>query len=148
MASNPSQSPLPVGSIRRGRRSWFDAPPLTTLNCPGNDESKQSCARPARKKRSLESVENLTLTHFTTPPRIDFGSVVLGKTKVRTLLIRNPHDYEQDVIVERFPYKKKFLIEEERSVAHYQCLIYVLQGIANECCMYSEIIPVSAEKVD
>ena len=49
------------------------------------------------------------------PPRIDFGSVVLGKTKVRTLLICKPHDYEQDVIVERFPYKKKFLIEEEGS---------------------------------
>ncbi|GFR71371.1 abnormal spindle-like microcephaly-associated protein homolog [Elysia marginata] len=94
----------------KGRRSWFDAPPLTTLNCPGNVEP--TC--PARKRRSVDSVENLTLTHFTTPPRIGFGTVVLGKTKVRTLLIRNPHDYEQEVIVERFPYKKKFAIEVNR----------------------------------
>ncbi|RUS79093.1 hypothetical protein EGW08_013146 [Elysia chlorotica] len=104
MAKNPAQSPM-----RRGRRSWFDAPPLTTLNCSEDGELK-----PARKKRSLDSVENLTLTHFTSSPRIDFGSVVLGKNKIRTLLIRNPHDYEQEVIVERFPYKKNFMIEEDR----------------------------------
>ena len=118
MAYNSAQSPGPFPSSRKSRRSWFDAPPLTTLNCPG-DGSKQT-RRPAPKKRSLDSVENLTLTHFTAPPRIAFGNVVLGRTKIRTLLVRNPHDYEQEVIVERFPYKKKFMIKTSRLVArHY-----------------------------
>ncbi|GFO45530.1 abnormal spindle-like microcephaly-associated-like protein [Plakobranchus ocellatus] len=99
---------------RRSRRSWFDAPPLTNLNSPANLEPKQPNRLPAPKKRSLESVENLTLTHFTAPPRIGFGNVILGRSKTRTLLIRNPHDYEQEVIVERFPYKKKFSIEATR----------------------------------
>lgn len=108
-----SQGPATPG--RKARRSWFDAPPLTHL------DPQPVSGQQVSKRRSLDVVETLTLTHFTNPPRITFGKAIIGKTKHRTLLLRNPHDFEQEVIVERFPYKKKFLVNQTR----YMLLLYI-----------------------
>ncbi|BFZ20292.1 hypothetical protein BsWGS_23331 [Bradybaena similaris] len=101
-----SQGPVTPG--RKARRSWFDTPPLTHL------DPQPVLGQQVSKRRSLDVVETLTLTHFTNPPRITFGKAIIGKTKQRTLLLRNPHDFEQEVIVERFPYKKKFMVNQTR----------------------------------
>ncbi|XP_059177929.1 abnormal spindle-like microcephaly-associated protein homolog isoform X2 [Physella acuta] len=104
------QAAEPPGTpSRRSRRSWFDAPPLTTLDPPTLERTDLKA-----KRRSNDSIETLILTHFTNPPRISFGKILVGKTKLRTLLLRNPHDYEQEVIVERFPFKKKFMVNQTR----------------------------------
>ncbi|XP_013394208.1 abnormal spindle-like microcephaly-associated protein homolog [Lingula anatina] len=85
---------------KKGRRSWFmtNTPPVKLA-----DESDPKPAPP--------DVEVLLLTHFTKPPRIDFGKVKLQKTRKRQLLVRNPHDYDQDVVVEKFPFIKNFSID-------------------------------------
>ncbi|XP_005095167.1 abnormal spindle-like microcephaly-associated protein homolog [Aplysia californica] len=99
--------------MRKARRSWFDNPPTPELALPHNGMETKP---PRTKRRSLDSVETLTLTHFTSPPKISFGKILVGKSKLRTLLIRNPHDYDQEVVVERFPFKKNFKIEHSRFV--------------------------------
>ncbi|XP_074655688.1 uncharacterized protein LOC141909201 [Tubulanus polymorphus] len=66
-----------------------------------------------------EDVEILMLTHFSKTPRLSFGTVRVGATKSCRIVIRNPHDYDQDVVVEKFPFKKNFAIDccEEFTVA-------------------------------
>lgn len=106
----------------KGRRSWFENPPTKTLEIaeePTREKPTQRCARSSDE----EDMEILTLTHFTNPPRIDFGKMKPGVTRRRQLLISNPHDYDQQVVVERVPSKKKFssdlaqfVVEAERSV--------------------------------
>ncbi|KAI8771163.1 abnormal spindle microcephaly-associated protein [Biomphalaria glabrata] len=98
----------PAHSSRKSRRSWFDAPPLTSLEPP--PVALNAC----RKRLSEDAVETLLLTHFTKPPKINFSKIVLGKTKLRTLQVRNPHDYEQEVVIEKFPFKKKFTVNATR----------------------------------
>ncbi|CAL1537151.1 unnamed protein product [Lymnaea stagnalis] len=73
-------------------------------------------AKMASKRTSIDTVETLILTHFTNPPKINFGKIMVGKKKFRTLILRNPHDFEQEVIIERFPFKKKFMVERTRFV--------------------------------
>ena len=43
--------------------------------------------------------------------QIDFGVVRVGKTCVRKLCASNPHDYTQQVVVEKFPFEKDFTID-------------------------------------
>lgn len=90
---------------RKSRRSWFDKSSTKyEIAVERNRRSK------GRKKSDVED-EILMLTHFTNPPKISFGNLKLGVHKTRTLIIRNPHDYEQTVKVEKFPHKKKFFVE-------------------------------------
>lgn len=53
-------------------------------------------------------VEILPLTHFARPPRIDFDTVRVGHERVRHLRVVNPHSYNQEVVIEKFPIKKDF----------------------------------------
>lgn len=88
---------------RKSRRSWFETSPLRLAI---------AVEKPAMKavKQIPETIEVLTLTHFTAPPRLGFGSIKLGQMKVCTLLLRNPHDYQQSVKVEKVPEKKGFSV--------------------------------------
>lgn len=96
---------------RSTRRSWFETPPATKFDIA---VEKQAALPPngKNKRRSIDDVETLILTHFTASPRIGFGKVLLGQSKTRTLMVQNPHDYEQEVVVERFPFKKYFNIDQ------------------------------------
>jgi hypothetical protein len=98
---------------RKSRRSWFDKPSTKyEIAVERNRRSK------GRKKSDVED-EILMLTHFTNPPKISFGNLKPGVHKTRTLIIRNPHDYEQTVKVEKFPHKKKISVEH-----HYNFLLW------------------------
>ncbi|XP_033731928.1 LOW QUALITY PROTEIN: abnormal spindle-like microcephaly-associated protein homolog [Pecten maximus] len=101
---------------RSGRKSWFD-----NLGNTGKGTKYEIAVEKTVKRRSAcrrkseeEDVEILTLTHFTNPPRIGFGRAKPGTTKRRSLLIKNPHEYPQDVKVEKFPFKKHFDIDETK----------------------------------
>ncbi|KAH9505368.1 hypothetical protein Btru_058528 [Bulinus truncatus] len=100
----------PATPTRKSRRSWFDAPPLTSLDPP----KKMEILKVTSKRLSEDAVESLILTHFTKPPKLNFGKVLIGKTKMRTLQVRNPHDCEQEVIIEKFPFKKQFTVNSTR----------------------------------
>lgn len=99
------------GSIRRkSRRSWFDKTPLPGIMYDIAVEKK--LIRKVKPRKSEEDVETLLLTHFTNPPKIDFGRAKIGMSKRRMLRVKNPHDYVQSVSVEKFPYNKHFDIDE------------------------------------
>ena len=87
------------------RRSWFDQnqKPLQ-FEIAVNTRVKGKTP----KSPPEGEVEILTLTHFTRPPRIDFETVRVGHQRTRHLRVINPHDYVQDVAIEKFPTKKKF----------------------------------------
>ena len=63
-----------------------------------------------------EDVELLTLSHFTKPPRLDFGTVKLGKTKCCKLNVHNPEEFEQEVVLERFASKKGFKLDQVNKI--------------------------------
>ena len=90
-----SQAPDAAG--RRGSSVHFDV----TMEKP---------SRPPRQPKSPPEgpIEVLTLTHFTSAPRLDFDVVKVGNKRVRHIQVVNPHDYPQHVTVEKFPYKKNF----------------------------------------
>ena len=95
--STTPQSPFPV----RKRRSWFERG-----DRPGNiNLATENIVQDG-------DVEVLVLSHFTKPPRLDFGTVRTGKTKCCKLIVRNPEEYEQEVVVERFPTKKNFELDQ------------------------------------
>lgn len=91
-------------SRRKSRKSWFDKPPTKY-------EIAVEKKRRSKGRKSDVEDEVLTLTHFTKPPKIGFGILKPGQNKVRNLLIRNPHEYEQTVKVEKFPHKKNFSVD-------------------------------------
>ncbi|ESO92879.1 hypothetical protein LOTGIDRAFT_232956 [Lottia gigantea] len=97
---------------KKMRRSWFETPPPTKLEIALEKKKRRSSG--AARRKSDEEVETLILTHFTSAPRIGFGNIKVGKAKSRILIVRNPHEYEQEVIVERFPYKKNFSIDSTK----------------------------------
>ena len=101
MASDVTHSP---GSRLMARRSWFSP-------AKSNHEEPVGGRKSCREVREEGEVETLLLTHFTAPPRIDFGTVRLGKSSTRKLIIKNPHDYEQHVLVEKFPFAVGFTVE-------------------------------------
>ncbi|CAH1785861.1 unnamed protein product, partial [Owenia fusiformis] len=93
----------PGGSKKSAkRRSWFT---------PGKQIETQLAI-----EHSEGEVEELTLTHFTKAPRIGFGTVRVEKSKIRNLLVKNPHDYEQVVVIEKFPHKKNFTVDQMQFV--------------------------------
>ncbi|XP_060083344.1 abnormal spindle-like microcephaly-associated protein homolog [Ylistrum balloti] len=101
---------------RSGRKSWFD-----NLGNAGKGTKYEIAVEKTVKRRSVcrrksedDDIETLTLTHFTNPPRISFGRAKPGTIKRRSLLIKNPHEHSQDVVVEKFPFKKHFDIDETK----------------------------------
>ncbi|KAL3871776.1 hypothetical protein ACJMK2_039754 [Sinanodonta woodiana] len=97
---------------QKSRRSWFE----TT---PGGTKIQIACEKRSKRRSSRQSneeAETLLLTHFTNPPKIDFGKLRPGQTRTRTLLVKNPHDYEQEVKVDKIPTKKKFSVDETQFV--------------------------------
>ena len=112
MAAAPTSTPL--NTSRRSRRSWFERRPATNFEIKVESPENIEPEKPARKKRrESEEPEVLTLTHFTAPPRIGFGKMKPGEIKDRTLLLRNPHDCEQTVSVEKVPEKKNFSVDSK-----------------------------------
>ncbi|GAB1599350.1 spindle-like microcephaly-associated homolog [Argonauta hians] len=82
--------PVVCGSPRRrkSRKSWNDNSPVAEVD--------------------IAREETLILTHFTKKPTISFGKVKVGKTIYRKLLVTNPHDFDQQVHVEKFPHGEHF----------------------------------------
>jgi abnormal spindle-like microcephaly-associated protein len=105
MSALPTSTPNPANLRRKSRRSWFE----TT---PKGFKFEIAVEKPAVKApvRKSDTVEVLTLTHFSGAPRLGFGTLKVGHEKTCTLLLRNPHDYQQSVKVEKFPEKKHFSI--------------------------------------
>ena len=110
MAAAPTSTPM--NTSRRSRRSWFEKRPATNFEIKVESSEKQQMPVPKRRRES-EEPEVLTLTHFTAPPRIGYGKMKPGEIKDRTLLLRNPHDYEQTVRVEKVPEKKHFSVDSK-----------------------------------
>ena len=79
---------------------------------PWSESERKRKKNAAENKPSSEEIEVLKLTHFTSPPVVDFGSVKLNESKCRKLCITNVHEYSQDVVVERYPCKKGFFIDQ------------------------------------
>ncbi|XP_067661837.1 abnormal spindle-like microcephaly-associated protein homolog [Haliotis asinina] len=98
-----------VTPSRRSRKSWFETPPATKLEIACEKKKRRSSG--GGKRKSMENMETLLLTHFTNPPKISFGKIKLGKSRHRHLLVKNVHDYEQSVVIEKFPHKKKFDVD-------------------------------------
>jgi len=59
-----------------------------------------------------EDLITLKLTYFAKKQFVTFGTVKIGSTKVKTLVIENANPYDTDVFVEKFPFKKNFSISE------------------------------------
>ncbi|WAQ95520.1 ASPM-like protein [Mya arenaria] len=106
MAGLPTSTPNPGKARRKSRRSWFENTPKGFKFEIAVDKSELQ--EPVRRKS--ENMEVLTLTHFTAPPRLGFGTLKLGQERMCTLMLRNPHDYEQSVKVEKVPEKKNFTV--------------------------------------
>ena len=100
--SPPRKSP--PGRTKKERRSWFT---------PGK-EGKVVLA--TERQIPDEDVEILILNHFTGTPRLGFGKIRPGKSKTCKLIVRNPLDAEQEVIIEKFPHKKNFSIDHTQFV--------------------------------
>ena len=91
----PNTPNTPTG---RSRRAWFTITPHKVV-VPKQDE---------------EDLPVLKLTHFTKKIMVCFDKVRLGASKTCRLSIENPFDYPQELVVEKFPYKKGFTIPEDR----------------------------------
>ena len=85
-----TQTPT-TGTPKRksGRKSWFSGKPTRF----------EIAVEPITRENQENEVEYLELTHFSAQPKIDFGCLKVGKSVTRTLVVRNPHDYEQQVSV-------------------------------------------------
>ncbi|XP_076455078.1 uncharacterized protein LOC143289805 [Babylonia areolata] len=102
-------------SRRSSRRSWFDTPPATPCDIAVEKQPVKTMSR-QNKRRSIDDIETLVLSHFTKPPRIGFGKIIVGRSKTRVLLVQNPADYDQEVVIERFPHKKGFNVDQAHFV--------------------------------
>ncbi|KAL4219252.1 hypothetical protein ACF0H5_021834 [Mactra antiquata] len=105
MSALPTSTPNPSKLRRKSRRSWFETTPKGFKFDIAIEKPEPKKARP-----QTGAVEVLTLTHFTAAPRLGFGTLKLGQEKTCTLLLRNPHDYEQSVRLEKVPEKKHFSV--------------------------------------
>ncbi|XP_014667741.1 PREDICTED: abnormal spindle-like microcephaly-associated protein homolog [Priapulus caudatus] len=54
----------------------------------------------------------LQLSHFAKVPRVCFGTVILGKSRTQELLLRNPQEYGQELVVTKQPSGYGFTMEE------------------------------------
>lgn len=93
------------------RRSWFEPGKSLTYNIAVEQPAGKIPPTPPDAE-----IETLTLTHFTAPPRIDFGELRVNKDKCRYLRVENPEDFPQKVLIEKFPHKKGFTIDKEKFV--------------------------------
>ena len=98
---------------KSGRKSWFETPRSAKLEIAVERKKRRSSGG---GKRRSEEMETLLLTHFTNPPRVDFGKVKVNTSRTRHLVLKNPHEYEQEVVIEKFPYKKRFSIDETKHI--------------------------------
>ena len=106
--SFPTSTPN-IDASERKRRSWFEKRKDLKFEIAVEKKSRR---KSGGKRKSGDEIETLLLTHFTNPPKIEFGKGKIGVEKTRTLRVKNPHEYAQTVRVERFPYKKNFSIEQ------------------------------------
>lgn len=106
MSGLPTSTPNPATLRRKSRRSWFETTPKGFKFEIAVEKSEVS----RKSSRKSETVEVLTLSHFSGAPRLDFGTLKPGQEKTCTLLLRNPHEYEQSVKVEKVPEKKHFSV--------------------------------------
>ncbi|KAK3088489.1 hypothetical protein FSP39_019813 [Pinctada imbricata] len=112
----------PNGDIqRKNRKSWFEKRKDSKFEIAIEKKTR----RRSGKRKSEEEVETLLLTHFTNPPKIEFGKSKIGLKKSRTLRIKNPHEYPQTVKVERFPFKKNFSIDCDEVVVDAESTVLV-----------------------
>ncbi|XP_064648823.1 abnormal spindle-like microcephaly-associated protein homolog [Lineus longissimus] len=110
--NRPPSAELPTPSSRKkGRRSWF-TPGRTSMLAMEIKCERNNPVEPTEPEE--EEADLLVLSHFTNPPRMDFGKMRPGKSKSKTLILRNPHDYEQEVLIEKFPFKKDFYVDFTR----------------------------------
>lgn len=118
------------------RRSWF-----TPGKKPVQIELAVEPPSPESKPDPDEDVETLLLTHFTCPPKIDFGTMRPGGTATRHLRVKNPNDYEQQVLVDKFPTKKDFTISDSEIYVEAESEIYLtLTWNPIECGNYRELV--------
>ncbi|XP_041377587.1 abnormal spindle-like microcephaly-associated protein homolog [Gigantopelta aegis] len=110
-ADEQKENKTPVAVRKSGRKSWFETPRSAKLEIAVERKKRRSPG-----KRRSEEMETLLLTHFTNPPHIDFGKVKVTTSRTRHMVLKNPHEYEQEVVIEKFPYKKKFSIDETKYV--------------------------------
>ncbi|KAM6124479.1 LOW QUALITY PROTEIN: abnormal spindle-like microcephaly-associated protein [Pterocles gutturalis] len=80
-------------------------------------------ARPRRRRWALRGSEDeaeeapavLVLSHFSRPPFLSFGSLLLGASRTRLLAIDNPNAEDAQVVVDRFPASTTgFSLEQRR----------------------------------
>ena len=130
------------GRRKSGRRSWFTPGKAVKLEFAVQPPSPE--AQPAPD----DDMETLILTHFTPPPRIDFGQLLPGKTSRRRLRVHNPNEYDQYVVIEKFPYKKFFAVDEEEFVVQpANDLILNLEWSPDEPVMCREMVTFKVDGV-
>ncbi|XP_072172217.1 abnormal spindle-like microcephaly-associated protein homolog [Diadema setosum] len=88
---------------RKKRRSWFAGGSGTPVKV-----AQGSNARGVPAEEEEEEIPTLQITHFTKKVMLSFDGVRLGRTKVKNLRLENPHDFPQEVAVEKFPFSKGF----------------------------------------
>lgn len=106
-----TSTPKPTEGSRRksNRRSWFEKPSGIKYSIAVENHERHV----AKSRKSDTEMETLVLTHFTNPPKIGFGTCKVGDSKHRTLIVKNPHEYAQNVKIERYPHKKNFSVESK-----------------------------------
>lgn len=135
-----TSTPNTNGRVQRrksGRRSWFEDSRNTGTKIEIAFET------PVKKitESKTEEVETLLLSHFTNPPRVEFGKVRVGKSKNRTISVKNPHDDPQLVRVEKVPHKKKFTVDaKEFTVEPYETVSLVVTWAPEEAGNCREMI--------
>lgn len=94
--SESLKSSLGVGSTKSKRGQWYSP-----------------CNSPLLKKQASpdDKLPMLKLNHFEKTPRVLFGSVKLGSSKIEELVVWNPHAETQSLRVEKSPSKKGFLLD-------------------------------------
>ncbi|XP_071499348.1 abnormal spindle-like microcephaly-associated protein homolog [Diadema antillarum] len=91
---------------RKKRRSWFAGGSGTPVKvAPGSNVRGPS-------SEEEEEIATLQITHFTKKVMLSFDGVRLGRTKVKNLRLENPHDFPQEVAVEKFPFSKGFSLPD------------------------------------
>ncbi|XP_054761637.2 abnormal spindle-like microcephaly-associated protein homolog [Lytechinus pictus] len=102
-AHTPTTDPTPTKE-RSKRRSWFCG--------QGTPMKSASDATTRLEEHREEEIPTLQITHFTKKVMLSYDNVRLGSTKELTLRLENPHDFPQDVELEKFPFQKGFSLPE------------------------------------
>ncbi|XP_041471863.1 LOW QUALITY PROTEIN: abnormal spindle-like microcephaly-associated protein homolog [Lytechinus variegatus] len=102
-AHTPTTDATPTKE-RSKRRSWFCG--------QGTPVKSASDATKRLEEHREEEVPTLQITHFTKKVMLSFDDVRLGSTKELILRLENPHDFPQDVELEKFPFQKGFSLPE------------------------------------